>query len=67
MYEVADIEVYRQKWLEAERDLAIIAAELPMVTPNPHTIDDAEKNDLSSNVLTPSSEKVPRPIGNGNP
>lgn len=29
MYEVPDIQDYEQKWLEAERDLAISWAELP--------------------------------------
>ena len=43
MYEVSDIQKYRQKWLEAERDLAINWAEPPFGPTNYEPIDNVDK------------------------
>ena len=44
MYEVSEIQDYRQKWLEAERDLAINWAEPPFGPTNYEPIDNVDKD-----------------------
>jgi len=44
MYEVAEIQDYRQKWLEAERDLAINWIEFQSDSPNYEPIDNVDKD-----------------------
>ena len=43
MYEVPEIQDYKQKWLEAERDLALNWAELPIVSLNDEPIDNVDR------------------------
>jgi hypothetical protein len=44
MYEVPEIQDYKQKWLEAERDLAIIWVEPLSIPLNCEPIDNADKD-----------------------
>ncbi len=44
MYEVSEIQDYRQKWLEVERDLAINGVELQSDPPNYEPIDNVDKD-----------------------
>ena len=53
MYEVQEIQDYKQRWLEAERDLALIWAELPL---NHETIDnlDEDTERVNKSLLDPT-------------
>ncbi len=55
MYEVSEIQDYRQKWLEAERDLAINWVELPSDSPYYEPIDNVDKDTerVSKSLLVP--------------
>ncbi len=55
MYEVDDIQDYIQKWLEAERDLAIYWVEPPF---DPETIDNVDVGTEGIN-MKPSSPLIP--------
>lgn len=44
MYEISDIQDYKQKWLEAERALAINWVELPSDKPNDEPIDNVDND-----------------------
>lgn len=44
MYEVTEIEDYREKWLEAERDIAINWGEYLFVPVNYEPVDHVDKN-----------------------
>jgi len=44
MYEVTEIEDYGEKWLEAERDLAIIWREYLSIPVNDEPVDQVDKN-----------------------
>ena len=53
MYEVQEIQDYKQKWLEAERDLAIIWAEPPF---DHESIDNVDKDTerVNKSLLNPT-------------
>ena len=55
MYEVSEIQDYRQKWLEAERDLAINGVELQSDSINCEPIDiiDKDSERVKESLLTP--------------
>jgi len=57
MYEISEIQDYRQKWLEAERDLAINWIELQPASPNYEPIDNADKDTerVKELLLTPKN------------
>jgi len=55
MYEVFEIQDYRQKWLEAERDLALNWVEPPFDPLNYEPIDNVDKDTerVNKSLLTP--------------
>jgi len=69
MYEVAEIQDYRQKWLEAERDLAINWIEFQSDSPNYEPIDNVDKDistdSFNKDVFIRSLKKASRLIDKG--
>ncbi len=63
MYEVSDIQEYRQKWLEAERDLAINWVELPVAPLDDEPTDNVDRDTEHNNksLLTPRKLKDYQP------
>ena len=58
MYEVSDIQEYRQKWLEAERDLAVNWAEFPSVPPDYEPVDNVDKGTERVNKSLSTPKKL---------
>lgn len=58
MYEVAEIQDYEQKWLEAERDLAINWVKLQPDSPNYEPIDNGDKDTERANKSLSTSRNL---------
>jgi len=56
MYEVIELDYYRQQWLEAERDLAINCVELPgaSLAYEPTDIIDKDAVTIQEAIITPT-------------
>ncbi len=57
MYEVSEIQDYKQKWLEAERELALMGVEI-QPTHNYEPIDNADKEVEPINKPPSASRKL---------
>ena len=58
MYEIPEIQDYRQKWLEAERDLAINWVQPPSISPSYEPFDNVDKDIESINESLSTSRKL---------